>query len=268
MEHYAAKAATDPRMTVQDIIKAEDLLRGFGEIAVRQSDVLFFHSSLKSFGPVDQGADTVIDSALAAVGPEGTVVVPTFVQKVDGERASYRTREHAWNIETSPSDVGYVTEVFRKRPEAVRSDHCCESLAAIGAEAEAAMSGHRYAEGRPSPWNEKSFGHGSPWDWMVDRNSAYLLMGVGFEVCSFFHYNQALWVESKYAGQHDGLMWPGFDFAVMGERLKSAGFVRQTSVGRSIWLCFRVAPCVELVRQVLETEPLLIQLKPLRLYGE
>ena len=222
------------RTTSQDIVKTEDLLCGFGAVGVREGDVLFFHSSLKSFGWVDNGAESVIQSALTTVGPAGTVVVPTFVQNVTGEEASYRTREHAWELGISPSDVGYITEVFRQRPDAIRSDHCCDSVAAIGAEAELAMSGHRHAKGRPSPWNEQSFGRGSPWDWLVDQNAAYLLMGVGFERCSLFHYCQALWVESQDADKPEGLMWPTFDFAMMGEHLKSAGVVQQISVGRSI----------------------------------
>ncbi len=243
-------------------------MRGFREIGVRGGDALFFHSSLKSFGWVDGGADTIIDSALAAVGVGGTVVVPTFVQKVNGESATYQRRRRAWNIETSPSGVGYITEVFRKRPGAVRSDHCCDSLAAIGAEAETAMAGHKHADPRPSPWDEKAFGHGSPWDWLVDRNAVYLLMGVGFKVCSLFHYTQALWVGSTYNTQREDLMWPKFNFAVMGRRVRTAGLVRQTSVGPSTWQAFRVAPCVEAVLRILEAEPSLIQTNPLRLYGD
>jgi aminoglycoside N3'-acetyltransferase len=255
-------------MTDQVIVYTEELLKGFRDVGVRSGDVLFFHSSLKSFGFVENGADPVIDAALATVGAEGTVAVPTFVQKVDRQKASYSARERVWDIQASPSDVGVITEVFRNRTEAVRSDHCCDSLAAIGAEATTAMSGHRDAKGRPSPWNEKAFGRGSPWDWFVDRNAAYLLMGVGFEACSLFHYCQALWVESRYDVESDELMWPEFDFPAMGERLESAGLVRRTSLGRSKWACFRVAPAVELVQRILEIEPSLIVPTPLRPYGE
>ncbi len=248
-------------------ITREDLLRGFRDIGLAAGDVLFFHSSLKSFGWVDGGANTVIDSAVEAVGPEGTVAVPTFVQKVDGERAPYAVRQKAWNIGTSPSDVGHITEVFRKRPDAVRSDHCCDPIAAIGAEARVAMASHRNVGQRPSPWDERAFGHGSPWDWLVERNALYLLMGVGFRVCSLFHYCQALWVESNFDTRNDALMWPKIGFVPLGRRVEAEGIVTATTVGASIWQAFRVAPCVEAVARTFEAEPSLITPEPLRLAG-
>ncbi len=255
-------------MTDQNTVRKKDIVTGFHSLGLREGDALLFHSSLKSFGYVHGGADTVIDGAIEAVGATGTVVVPTFVQKVNGESATYRTRRQAWNIRTSPSDVGHVTEVFRRRPEAARSDHCCDSLAAIGAEAGRAMGGHRSAGPRLSPWDEKAFGHGSPWDWLVARNALYVLMGVGFNVCSIFHYNQALWVERNYKNASESRMWPGFNFNVMGDRVKSAGLVRKTTVGPSLWHAFRVAPTIEYVCRVLDDEPALITLSPLKLYGD
>ena len=177
-----------------------DLLHGFAAIGLERGDALFFHSSLSSFGHVEGGAAAVIDAAVRAVGPKGTVMVPTFVQKVDGKSASYSQRVKAWDIHRSPSDVGAITESFWRRPEAVRSDDPRNSLAAIGAEAEAVMSAHRSAGPRPSPWGDFSYGFGSPWDWLVERNALYLLMGVDFTVCSILHYVQILWMmcrESK-----------------------------------------------------------------------
>ena len=249
-------------MASRNKVRKRDILKGFADLGLAEGDALLFHSSLKSFGYVQGGADTVIDGAIEAVGESGTVIVPTFVQKVNGESATYRTRREAWDIRTSPSDVGHITEVFRQRSEAVRSDHCCDSLAAIGADAGNAMGGHGSAGPRVSPWDEKAFGHGSPWDWLVDRNALYVLMGVGFNVCSIFHYNQALWVERKYKKADEPRMWPGFNFSVMGDRVKSAGLVSQTSVGSSFWQAFRVAPTIEFVSSVLDNEPSLITLSP------
>ena len=254
-------------MPREPTVGRDDLLEGLRRIGCRKGDVLFFHSSLKSFGWVDGGANTIIDSAVEAVGPEGTVVVPTFVQRVNGDRAPYAVRRDAWNIDTSPSDVGTITEVFRKRPDAIRSDHCCDSMAAIGAEAEAVMAAHRESGPRPSPWDERAFGHGSPWDWLRERNALYLLMGVGFRVCSLFHYCQALWVESRTDAHRDGLKWPKFGFVPVGRRVEAEGIVTGTTVGTSIWQAFRVAPCVEAVAQILEAEPSLITPEPLRLSG-
>ena len=126
------------------------------------------------------------------------------------------------------------------------------------------MAGHRKASGRPSPWDERAFGHGSPWDWLVARNARYLLMGVEFNVCSIFHYCQALWVETRHDQRNQGLTWPNFDFRQMGDRLKEAGLIQKTSVGLSRWQAFRAERGVQLVMDIVRSEPGLIQEERLR----
>ena len=250
------------------VVDSEQLLASFRRIGVRAGDVLFFHSSLRSFGRVEGGPDAVIDSAIESVSPGGTVVVPTFVQRINGAQASYSQRRVAWDIEKSPSDVGVITEVFRKRAEAVRNDDPCNSLAAIGPEAEEVMSRHARCEPRLSPWGPTSFGVGSPWDWLVERNAAYLLMGVGFTACSIFHYAQVLWMQRKYGDRLDARIWPKFDLAKMGELVTAAGLVTETTVGHSRWRSFRTAPCVETVLEIMERDPSLIEEIRFRLWRE
>ena len=60
------------------MVHKEDIVRGLGELGLRPGDVVLVHSSLSSFGYVEGGADAVIDALLDAVGPEGTVMVPTL----------------------------------------------------------------------------------------------------------------------------------------------------------------------------------------------
>jgi len=235
---------------------------------VREGDVLFFHSSLRSFGRVDGGPDAVIDAAVEAVGPDGTVVVPTFVQKVAGKQASYSERLAAWDIDRSPSDVGLITEVFRRRPQAVRSDDCCNSLAAIGAEAKEAMSRHHLAGPRLSPWGPTSFGVGSPWDWLVERNACYLLMGTDFNSCSILHYVQVLWMDRKYGQQLEGRTFPKFDLAKMGELITQAGLLTETTVAKSRWRAFRCRPFVRTALDILAAQPEIIEEIRFRLWRQ
>lgn len=119
-----------PRVTQSDIA------RGLEELGIRRGEVVYVHSSLSAFGRVDGGADAVIDALLATVGPQGTVVVPTFTWE----------RNHAEPVvvfdgANDPSEVGRITEVFRQRPEAIRNEHVCHSTAAIGPAAESVMGG-------------------------------------------------------------------------------------------------------------------------------
>ena len=88
------------------------------EVGLQAGDVALVHSSLSSMGWVEGGADAVIDALLAVVDhTQGTLVLPTLCQK------NISARFETWDIATSPSDVGRITEVGRLRPDAIRSDH-------------------------------------------------------------------------------------------------------------------------------------------------
>jgi aminoglycoside 3-N-acetyltransferase len=126
---------------------------GLARLGICPGDTVLMHSSLKSLGRMDGGADGVIDGLLAAVGPAGHAIVPThtycYVRSdpaKEAELAAAAAASHdsafAYDPAATPSKVGLITEVFRKRPGAVRSSHPTHSLAAIGPRADDLMSGH------------------------------------------------------------------------------------------------------------------------------
>ena len=98
------------------MVTQADIEKSLKELGLKAGDTVLFHSSLKSFGQVDGGARAVISAFLSTVTNEGTVVAPTLVQKEFDQ--AYET----WHMD-KPSDVGYITEVFRKclkQKEAIR----------------------------------------------------------------------------------------------------------------------------------------------------
>ena len=137
----------------------EEIAASLQEVGVRPGDTVMFHSSLSSMGWVVGGADTVIDGFLDAVGPQGTVVVPTLCRMPDGERHLTFDR---WNIATSVSCVGRITEVLRHRPDAVRSDHGTHSVAAIGPRARELTANHGAAGPRLGLWGPRAFAGKAP----------------------------------------------------------------------------------------------------------
>ncbi len=56
----------------------EDITAELRRLGIREGDLLIAHSSLRAFGWVEGGADAVVQALLDTVGPEGTVMVPTF----------------------------------------------------------------------------------------------------------------------------------------------------------------------------------------------
>ena len=62
------------------MVNREDIIKSLREVGLSEGDSVIFHSSLKSFGYVDGGANAVISAFLDVVTPTGTVVVPTLSQ--------------------------------------------------------------------------------------------------------------------------------------------------------------------------------------------
>src|SRR5205085_4877227 len=99
---------------------SQDLRR----LGVRAGGILLVHSSLRSLGFVPGGALTVIRALRDALGPEGTLVLPTHTW----EWMSAGSRH--FDARTTPSCVGVITETFRGLPGVVRSLHPTHSVAA------------------------------------------------------------------------------------------------------------------------------------------
>ena len=109
------------------------LLDGLGSLGLTKGDMVIVHSSLSRFGYVEGGADTVVNALLAAVGPEGTVAVPTSpVIWEGGSHFHYIKHNPILDLRVTPSKLGAITNALRVRPEARPSLSACHTLHAIG----------------------------------------------------------------------------------------------------------------------------------------
>jgi aminoglycoside 3-N-acetyltransferase len=221
-------------------------------------------------GTVVGGPDTVIDGFLDAVGPTGAVAVPTLCNWKPDEQHLVFPR---WNPATSPSYVGLITETFRLRPGAVRSDHPTHSVAAIGARAVELTANHGAGGARPGPFGEKAFARESPWERFVLWNAAYCFIGVTFRVCTMVHYVESLVVERalqraapearpRLASQIQGWMTPGVwptirvdDREFIERILADQGIVRYGRIGSAALRYARARPMIESWLAIIEREP-------------
>ena len=94
----------------------EKLAQNFKDLGIEPGDTLFVHSSFKSLGRVDGGAGTVVGALEDAVGGEGLILMPSFNLLESREK-----RVAAWNIETTPSTVWWLTEFSRQLGGTYRS---------------------------------------------------------------------------------------------------------------------------------------------------
>jgi aminoglycoside 3-N-acetyltransferase len=153
---------------------AADLAR----LGIEVGDVVWFHSSLKSLGWVEGGAEAVVDAFLDAVGPEGLVAVPTLTATF-ALGCMYRDLVvYAFDPKETPSRVGAITEALRRRPNAFRSAHPTHSIAAIGKGAEELVEGHD---------RTSTFGLDSPYRRLVERGAKVLFLGVELRCNTLLH---------------------------------------------------------------------------------
>ncbi len=173
------------------MITRKDITEALYRLGIKNGDILLFHSSFKSLGEIEGGADAVIDGMLDALSPDGTLVAPTLVQK------DFSNAYKNWDVKKTPSDVGYLTEVFRLRPNAYRSDQATHSVAAIGKDAESLTVGHTAYGPRHHLYGRYAFSESSPWQKMYDRGAKLLFLGVTPRCATFHHYVEAKMMQGR-----------------------------------------------------------------------
>lgn len=139
---------------------------------IDRKGTLLVHSSMKSIGAVDGGADTVLD-ALSDYMKEGLLVLPTHTWSyINAANPKYY-------VDDSPSCVGILTELFRKRPNVHRSLHPTHSVAALGKDAADFVAGDEQYD--------TPCARGSAWGKLLDRKATILLIGVDLRRNTFIH---------------------------------------------------------------------------------
>ena len=106
-------------------VNYQDIVASIRKMGLQEGHKVMVHSSLSSMGYVEGGATTVVEAFLEVLGPEGTLMMPTF---------THSGTEYYDPLE-SASKNGAITEAARKCPGAVRSLHPTHAAAVIGADA-------------------------------------------------------------------------------------------------------------------------------------
>ena len=159
-------------------VTREDITYSLSLMGIRRGDVLLVHSALSSIGHVQGGADSVVDAFFDAVGPDGTIVMSTLTGWFS-----------PFDAVTSPSAVGHISEVFRRRPGVLRSLHPVHSVAAWGKHAAYITEGH---ENCPT-----GCGEGTPYLKLKELGGKAILLGVDMDRNTIMHSLEEA-IDAKY----------------------------------------------------------------------
>ena len=130
------------------LISCDQIADDLQALGIRQGDAVMMHSSLSALGPVDDGAQTVVDALLRSVGADGTLLVPAFRDSVWGKPENFTNTDCSCNEQSrlcpsqQPGFQGVIAETIRQRPGSLRSCHPTHSWVALGPAAEELLKGH------------------------------------------------------------------------------------------------------------------------------
>ncbi|WP_416983904.1 aminoglycoside N(3)-acetyltransferase [Streptomyces sp. T028] len=179
-----------------DAARKEQLTALLTSLGVRRGGVLMVHASLSGTATAPE---TVRDALLDTLGPAGTLIVPAFTPENSDSSRAYRkniegrseTEAAEFRRSMPPFDpdstecptMGALADCVRSTLGAVRSAHPQTSLAGLGPRARTLLRRHplRSHLGRLSPMAK-----------LYAADAQILLLRVGFEVCSAFHYAEYL----------------------------------------------------------------------------
>jgi aminoglycoside 3-N-acetyltransferase len=174
----------------------ESMVRQLKEIGVNEGMLLLVHSAMSTIGWVPGGAVAVIRALQRAVGPEGTLVMPTHTGNLSEPSRwqnppapeswwqTIREQTPAFDPQAAPVyGMGVIPETFRKMSDVKRSSHPHVSFAAWGRLADEVLRGH----GEDATRLGEALGEESPIGRVYAHDGSVLLVGVGYDSNTSLH---------------------------------------------------------------------------------
>lgn len=159
-------------------ISKQMLVADFIKIGIKKNDSVLVHSSLSKIGFVEGGPKTLVEALFDVVGSEGTILFPSF--PAIGRNKTHLEEHPFFDINNTPSQMGAVTEYFRKLDGVYRSFHPTDAVCAKGPLAEFYTNSHF---GQLTPYNEQS-----PFRKLCSKNGKILMLGTTLNgACTNLH---------------------------------------------------------------------------------
>lgn len=232
-------------------------------LGLRSGSLVMVHSSLRSIGTVLGGPSSVVDALLAAIGPDGTLVVPTFT-------GQFRDEGFIYDPDETPCTTGAIPNAALRRPDARRTIHIVQTVAVIGP-----LQDQITSAGGDDGWDAQPSMKA-----MFDLDGWFMLLGVPYQNLTAGHFMEQELSTHRRARALEGCMrgpngsvvpirskvfgpdpdFPGmpersYDFNRLGEGLEAQNLVRRGPVGNAITRLFRARDLEMVARSMFAGDP-------------
>jgi aminoglycoside 3-N-acetyltransferase len=154
-----------------------EVAAGLAGLGVARGDWLLVHASFNSCLGFTAGPMRLIALLQQAVGAHGLLMMPSM--PFSGSAINYVSSDPVFDPRATPSQMGLLTELFRRLPDTVRSVHPTHPVVLWGADAQRVAAGHHRAA--------TPCGRGSPFTTLLENEGKILLIGTGIGAMTFYH---------------------------------------------------------------------------------
>ncbi|MGQ0714576.1 MAG: AAC(3)-IV family aminoglycoside N-acetyltransferase [Gemmatimonadaceae bacterium] len=237
---------------MQRVPSPTELVEQLRALGVEPGDVLLVHSSYRAVRPVERGPQGVVDALISAVGPEGTLVMPSW----PGDD------ENPFDPQApAAKDLGVIADTFWRQPGAIRSNHPF-TFAALGPAAERITS-----DPLPMPPHRLE----SPVGRVGELDGKILLLGAGHDGNTTIHlaevtggvpYGVAKHVTHVQDGRRVRIEYLENDhccqrFTLADEWMRKRGLQREGTIGNAHARLMRSRDLVDVVVEQLRRDPVI-----------
>jgi aminoglycoside 3-N-acetyltransferase len=205
----------------------DELLTCLRSLGIRDGDSVLLHSEFDLTSGFREGVDAIIDTFLDAVGSAGNLLMVSLPYR--SSSYEYLTKSTCFDVNTTPSQMGLISELFRRRRGVLRSLHPTHPVLAYGPQATSIVAGHEHCVFPCGP--------GTPFEKLLTMNGKAVFFNVPFSTFTFLHYLEHL--------VRDSLPFPLYDETLFGvvvidrdgrpRTVRTYAFSREAIRRRRVW---------------------------------
>jgi aminoglycoside 3-N-acetyltransferase len=154
-----------------------DLTNALLSLGLGTGDVVFVHIAFNEFIGFTGRPSDVLASLRSAVSESGTLLMPST--GFDGTTVDYARSGQVFDVRRTASQMGLVTELFRRSAGTIRSLHPTHSVLASGPKADELLRDH--------PLATTPCGLYSPYAKLDEARGKIALLGTGIAAMTYYH---------------------------------------------------------------------------------